>query len=222
MIFYEDRKKVIGQRIKEERKNIPGMTQERFLKKLCMSERSTKTLRAWENGDMLPTLDNLAQMADLFDCDIGYLLGDYPERRRDSADVCRLTGISEDAVNKLVGVRFKRLHLAAVLSRLIEQPEFEELLLALGRCETLYNHDVEYKQLLDVHVALLKETNKYSESKQRHFDGEYKLIVPSEETIHKYGVVYEPQHIMAMIAERCVDRSREEVLNNAVDQTENQ
>lgn len=102
MIFYEDRKAEIGRRIAQERRNL-GMSKKAFLPKLCMSESSTKTLTAWESGELLPSLDNLAQMADLFDCDIGYLLCDYDERRRDYVDACELTGLSEDAVKFLHG-----------------------------------------------------------------------------------------------------------------------
>ena len=100
MVFYEDRKAEIGRRIKKERENA-NIKPKRFLEKLCLSAQSTKTLSAWERGEKLPSLDNLAQMADLFDCDIGYLLCDFDERKRNYADVCQLTGLSENAVEAL-------------------------------------------------------------------------------------------------------------------------
>ena len=100
MIFYEDRKKIIGERIKAEREK-KGLSKPDLLKKICMSENSHKSVTAWEKGEILPSLDNLSQMAELFNCDIGYLLGDYDERTRDLADVCQVTGLSGESAATL-------------------------------------------------------------------------------------------------------------------------
>lgn len=40
-------------------------------------------------------------MAELFNCDIGYLLGDYDERDRETADIKEVTGLSEIAIERL-------------------------------------------------------------------------------------------------------------------------
>lgn len=67
-----------------------------------MSESSHKTLSSWENGKSLPDLNSLARMADLFGCDIGYLLCDYDERTRDIADASQITGLSPGAIEQLI------------------------------------------------------------------------------------------------------------------------
>ena len=103
MIFYDDRKKIIGERIKTEREK-KGLTKPDLLEKICMSANSHKSVTAWEKGEILPSLDNLAQMAELFDCDIGYMLGDYDERTRDCTDVCKVTGLSAEAVEMLQSI----------------------------------------------------------------------------------------------------------------------
>lgn len=101
MISYENRKKQIGCRIKTERERLKLKPQD-FLQKIYKSPSSHKTLTAWENGERLPDLDSLALMADIFGCDIGYLLCDYDETTRDGADVANITGLSTAAINNLV------------------------------------------------------------------------------------------------------------------------
>lgn len=104
MIEYEKRACIIGTRIRKEREAL-GLNKKELLTRLYMSEASHKTLTAWESGLRLPDLDSIARMAELFDCDTGYLLGDYDERRRVTADVCKETGLSEGAVEWVCGLR---------------------------------------------------------------------------------------------------------------------
>ena len=94
---YAGRREIIGKRIKKERERL-GLSKKELLVQLYLSGASHKTLTVWEEGERIPDLDTLARMADLFECDMGYLLGDYDERRRVAADVCAETGLSEDAV----------------------------------------------------------------------------------------------------------------------------
>lgn len=101
MKSYDDRKKIIGNRIKEEREKL-GLSQKELLPQIYKSEKSHKMLSAWENGERIPDLDSLSLMADLFGCDIGYLLGDYAEHNYVAADICGKTGLSESAVENLV------------------------------------------------------------------------------------------------------------------------
>lgn len=95
--MYEKRKKTIGKRIQSERKRLK-ITQAELLKRCYLSENSVSSLRAWEQGDRLPDLDTLCRMADVFECDVGYLLGDYDARSRVTSDICNETGLSEKTV----------------------------------------------------------------------------------------------------------------------------
>lgn len=97
---YENRKCIIGKRIRDEREG-KGWGKKEFLKQIFMAESSTKTLSAWEKGERIPDLDSLARMAEVFQCDIGYLLGDYDTRRHKNADICETTGLSESSVEFL-------------------------------------------------------------------------------------------------------------------------
>lgn len=100
MLKYDDRAKLVGERIKREREGM-GLKPKDFLRQIYKSEQSHKTLKEWEDGKRLPDLDSLSRMAELFNCDIGYLLGDYDESNREAADVKGLTGLSEIAVERL-------------------------------------------------------------------------------------------------------------------------
>ncbi len=118
---YHKRSKLIGDRIHTERKRLK-LNRENFLIAVGWQPSSTKMLSAWEKGERLPDLDSLSRMAELFSCDVGYLLCDYDERTRDSADLCKLTGLSERAANTLLNL--KENHLREI-TFLLESTNFE-------------------------------------------------------------------------------------------------
>jgi transcriptional regulator with XRE-family HTH domain len=99
-MFLEERRKLTGERIKACRRSM-HLTQKELLDKLFLSQSSVGSLRAWERGERLPDTDTLARMCQLFDCDFGFLIGDYPEKKRDVADVRKITGLSAEAVNTI-------------------------------------------------------------------------------------------------------------------------
>lgn len=100
MLNYNDRMKKVGSRIKVEREKM-GLKPKEFLPKIYKSEKSHKMLTAWENGERMPDLDSLALMSELFNCDIGYLLGDYDEKTRTMTDICAATGLSSGSINAI-------------------------------------------------------------------------------------------------------------------------
>ena len=99
-MFYDDRLKTIGKRIKDNRKRL-GLTQKELLEKVYLSEKSVASLRKWENGERLPDLDTIVRMAGVFERDIGYMLADYDESNFSIHKICELTGLSDPAVSRL-------------------------------------------------------------------------------------------------------------------------
>lgn len=105
---YDLRKQLIGTRIKQERKGLK-LSQTELADKVssavelgddkCISQ---STIASWENGTTLPPLGRLIALSEILDCDISYLLGDYPQRRRDTVDICAATGLSAPVVESLV------------------------------------------------------------------------------------------------------------------------
>ena len=75
-----------------------------------MSERKNgicrNALSKLENGEMSDIkFSHILTLCNIFDCDIGYLLGDYECRTQDIQFICDKTGLSESAVNILDAFR---------------------------------------------------------------------------------------------------------------------
>lgn len=129
---YSNRLSTVGNRIRKEREKI-GLKKSDFLPRIYKSETSHKTLTAWENGERLPDTDSLALMAELFDCDMGYLLGDYAEHHRVTADICTETGLTEKAVDVILQYKNQNPEYIKSLNFLLESDNFESVLSSI--CE---------------------------------------------------------------------------------------
>ena len=67
--------KAIGQRIKNERQTL-SLTQGDFAKNRIIWGISA-TIGKWENGKLLPQFEDMLKMCEVFDCELGYLLGEF-------------------------------------------------------------------------------------------------------------------------------------------------
>lgn len=90
------------QRLKKERKKA-RLTQEKLAAKLdeLGYGKGQSGVSEWETNGRLPDLETIFALSRILECDCGYLLGDYEERTRDSADICKATGLSEETINRL-------------------------------------------------------------------------------------------------------------------------
>ena len=98
---------LIGERIKAERKR-QNWTQKQLAEKI--KTYSEKTLRDWEKGNTNISVDGLIELSNLFGCDVNYLIGTYDYRTKESEDICKTTGLSEEAVKVLVKLKKHREH----------------------------------------------------------------------------------------------------------------
>lgn len=123
--------KAIGQRIRKEREGL-GLSQASFAKKLHLSEGSRQVIGQWEKGDILPHFDHMLKMCEIFECELGYLLCEFDCKTRVATDVTKVTGLSENAVNRLIAINQTPLSGAIdTLSKLILHDEFGKLLRAM-------------------------------------------------------------------------------------------
>lgn len=101
--FVFNRQEEMGRRIKTERK-ARKWTQAQLAEKISAELKcegiAQSTIVGWEKGQNI-TLDRLLTMAKLFQCDCGYLLGDYDERTHDAKEICAALGLSEASIQHL-------------------------------------------------------------------------------------------------------------------------
>ncbi len=95
--------KEIGSRIKRERKSL-CLSQGELAEKCNLSASSRQTVGAWEQGILLPSVPDLLKLCSLFDCELGYLLGEYDRKTREATDIYLETGLSVDAVASLLAL----------------------------------------------------------------------------------------------------------------------
>ncbi|MDL2318467.1 helix-turn-helix domain-containing protein [Eubacteriales bacterium OttesenSCG-928-A19] len=113
----------LGKRIKDERKRA-GLTQEKLMKKLEGSSNSYRLLGRWEKGDARPQFYQMIKLAEIFDCDFGYLIGEYDCRTRVATDIHMETGLSEGAIRLLQKMKKKSQYkYLDTISLLIDQAE---------------------------------------------------------------------------------------------------
>ena len=98
MIEKELDKAIIAQRIHNERK-LKGWTQKELQERV--QTYSEKTVRDWEKGNTKIPTEGLIKLAEIFECDINYLIGKYEHRTKEATDICKATGLSEVATNTL-------------------------------------------------------------------------------------------------------------------------
>lgn len=109
ILRYSDRKKRIGNRIKAERGKLEINQAELAAKVSTILNRgkveteavSQGTISNWEAGKIMPPIEKLVCLAEIFNCDISYLLCDYDDKKITNAWICEATGLSSNAVNIL-------------------------------------------------------------------------------------------------------------------------
>lgn len=124
----------IGERIKTLRKSRK-LSQDSFLEILRDNFGfgiSRNTLSLIENGNQTAlTFDFLYKASKIFDCDIGFLLGEYEEKTKDVHDICSVTGLSESAIENLMlwsKADDRRQKWGQYISSIIDAEQSEELL----------------------------------------------------------------------------------------------
>lgn len=115
----------IGKTIRAERKKL-DLTQEELGKKLFVTG---KQISNYEKGKPLPPLETLLKMAELFHCELGYLLGEesYKDRSKLNTAICESLGLTGKAVESLRATTHKGLAQELVerqlsISRFFESP----------------------------------------------------------------------------------------------------
>ena len=106
---------------------------------------SIDRLKMWENGTNPVELEWLPALCEVLECDVGYLFGEYGELTRQVSDICKETGLSEDAIKamrsmgniKLKDVVLHRAKFQEVISCMLEDPRFSSIIPHIIEAERL-------------------------------------------------------------------------------------
>lgn len=92
----------IGKVIKSEREKN-GWTQEKLAKKMGVSN---KQISNYEHGYLIPPIENLQRLCELFGCELGYILGeeDYSDHTKLNTTICKKTGLSPEALDAIISL----------------------------------------------------------------------------------------------------------------------
>lgn len=90
-------KEAFAERFKALRKQR-GLTQDYFEQQNIASR---KSVHNWEKGQ-IPDVETVIKLCEVLDCDFDYLFGKIDLPHKEETDICRETGLSEAAVEKLV------------------------------------------------------------------------------------------------------------------------
>lgn len=128
---------VIGERIKAARckpfNGSDGFSQSGLAIALGLDSTSRTTIRKWERGEVLPSLEYLLKMCELFGCELGYLLGEHELPTRAATDIQQQTGLSLKAIEHLHITQNSHSELTPVLNLILEEPFFFEFLNEIGK-----------------------------------------------------------------------------------------
>lgn len=95
--------KIIGERIKSLRIEN-GHSQ----KELCaIVNRGRDIISKWENGREIPSLSILLKICDVYNCELGYILGEYSCKTQEKTDIQNKTGLCESAIDSLMDSKDK-------------------------------------------------------------------------------------------------------------------
>lgn len=160
----------LGERIAEERRRR-GWTQGQLCEAMYFSASSVSTIRNWEKGIKVPTLEHIFKLSELFECDMGYLLGDYDTRTWEAADIFESIGINQAAVDFLRSLgQQERYFFARWLSNMIANLDFD----------TIQQRLIDIVKLTDYVMNLAKSSGDFSvlcESENKITD-DGKLSIP--------------------------------------------
>ena len=129
---------IVGKMIKKEREQR-GMTQAELASELGVSY---KQISNYERGKLLPPLDNLLGFCNIFDCELGYLIGEegYETKTKLMTKICELTGLSEESVQSISDLTNDEFHgddNKHVLNKLLTADQFNYFIEDLIKIENL-------------------------------------------------------------------------------------
>lgn len=190
-------KTVFSKMLKKARKE-KGLSRDDLAGKLRSTER---TVEAWEQGRQLPGAHVLLSLPDILECSLDYLTGRIKEKTVEAHHICKYTGLSEKAVSMLQNNHKsgKGQQSAAVLSDLLENPKFWEVVENIGFMENIISSGESSRDIVE--RARAKELNISLEELHLHADA--CVFAPDKEDMYKYKI----NHAFSLIVDRMAEKA---------------
>lgn len=148
----------IGKRIRENRIKL-GLTQGQLGEKLSKKVNEQKSVHAiseYESGKTVPPLPTLFNLCEVFDCELGYLLGEenYTDKTILKSKFLEMTGLSSNAFDIMVRIKVTRKiypewhedSIVDVLNRLFKMNDFGNMMGFIADYEDSVN---EYNKIMN-------------------------------------------------------------------------
>lgn len=128
---------------------------------------SVDTVKSWtKSNGTLPTLETLKTIAELFNVDTAYLLGEQPCKHHEEQTICDVTMLSEESATVL---RYLDIDSSDILSEFITHPQFEFLLstmihfIRFSQNESFVSYDkgIDEFEHIDMDITTQKALKKY-------------------------------------------------------------
>ena len=120
---------LVGKLIKQEREKR-GLTQSQLASKLGVVP---KQISNYERAKPIPPLDKLMDLCDVFECELGYLLGEenYQNETQIKTAVCNSTGLSMESIQSVLNLATDHFHSDTnkrMMNRLLTSPFLQQFL----------------------------------------------------------------------------------------------
>lgn len=146
----------IGKLIKAERRKH-NMTQEELGEELGITG---KQISNYEHGNPIPPMDILLKICEIFDCELGYILGekDYSQGTKLKTIISNETGLNIEAINAVIRITgaerscinwgYESEKYRRILSNLLITEEFINFIVALAELDESYQKKEQEKEIL--------------------------------------------------------------------------
>ena len=146
----------ISKTIAKERKKLKNVSQSKLGEMINVSG---KQISNYENGKLLPPIDIMLKLCEVFNCELGYLLGEetYANGTKTNTIVSNVTGLSVESINAITQITGTEKHCIdfgyesekyrRILNSLLISKEFYDIMELLSNLDDIYKRDEEKDNL---------------------------------------------------------------------------
>lgn len=170
----------LGMNIKKERQRL-GLSQSNLGKELAVTG---KQISEYESGRVIPPLEKLFRLCEVFKCELGHLLGeeDYEKGTRAETFVCKYLGLSVQTVRQIRRITGKssKTNLTAIEDEYFKKTEALNKIVGNGCfskvAEELWELDEQYHKWKDSRIIIQLKMTCLEKEEPDQFKAAFKFI----------------------------------------------